>query len=197
MMSDKVKNQEPPEEPAQPSPTITPEMLERTFEALETKGIIHYSEGGVYIPTAKGWQLLMKTGVITEELIAHGNPKITATNSETIKLTKGNDVDDSTIGVRANKSAVTLNEEFRRAVKAGKNCEVKIVVDDDEIAFFAYGSPALKLTDNQHIAINKTDFIDGKTVAIVADKAASDLDRDFVEKLKNPNSKIKVVLEVK
>ena len=72
-----------------------------------------------------------------------------------------------------------------------------IEVDDEAIIFFSYGSPALKLTDNTHITINKTDLIDAKTVAIMSDKAASDLDRDFVEKLKNPNSKIRIVLQVK
>lgn len=191
------KYQDPPLEPAQPSPSITPEMIERTFEALETKGMIYYSEGGVYIPTAQGWQLLMKTGFISEEILARGSPKITATDMSTIKLTKGNDVDDATIGVRANKSGSSLSGEFKRTINSNKNCEVKILVDDEEVAFFAYGSPALKLSDSNHITINKNDSIDEGTVLIISDKAAGDLDRDFVEKLKNPNSKIKVVLEVK
>jgi len=191
------KYQDPPQEPAQPSPSITPEMLERTFEALETRGMIYYSEGGVYIPTAQGWQLLMKTEMITEEIIAYGNPKITATNASMIKLTKGNDVDDATIGVGANKAAANLSEEFKRVIRGNKNCEVKIQVDDGEVVFFSYGSPALKLSDHNHIVINKTDQIDGSTVLIVSDEAASDLDRDFVEKLKNSDSKIKITIEVK
>lgn len=197
MMKDIVENQGTPDDPAESTPTITPEMIERTFEALETKGIIYYSEGGVYIPTAKGWQLLMKTGMITQEITAHGNPKILAMDNSMIKLTKGNDVDDATIGVGANKAVANLSEDFKRAIKGNKNCEVKIRVDDEEVVFFAYGSPALKLSDHNHISISKTDQIDGSTILIVSDKAASDLDRDFVEKLKNPNAKIRVVLEAK
>lgn len=196
-MENKIKYQESSEGPTEPSPTITPEMIERTFEALETKGMIYYSEGGVYIPTAKGWQLLMKTGMVTEEISAHGNPKITATNKSAIKITKGNDVDPSTIGVKANKSCSNLSEEFKMAVKASKPCEIKIEVDGKVVAFLGYGSPALKLTDSNYITINSTDVIDSSTVAIVADKSAADLDRDIVERLKDPNSKIRIVLEVK
>ena len=51
--------QETPEAPHGPQPTITPEMIHNTFRALETKGMIYYSEGGVYVPTEKGWKLLM------------------------------------------------------------------------------------------------------------------------------------------
>ena len=190
--------QRPPQEPTQPTPSITPAMLERAFEALERKGMIYYSEGGVYIPTAKGWQLLMTADVTSVEIIAHGNPKITATNASMIKLTNGNDVDDATIGVRANKACADFPEDFKRAIKTpDKNLEIVIESDDEMIAFSAYCSPALKLIDSNHISINKTDLIDDKTVAIVSDKAAADLDRDFVEKLKDPNSKIKVVLGVK
>ena len=196
MMENKIKYQE-PEGPVGPSPTITPEMLERTFEALETKGMIYYSEGGVYIPTAKGWQLLMRTGMVTEEITAHGSPKITAVNKSTIKITKGNDVDDSTIAVKANKACSGLSEEFKRAIKSSKPCEIKIEVDGEVAAFLGYGSPALKLTDTNSITINKTDVIDNSTVAIVADMAAANLDRDFAEKLKDPNSKIKITFEVK
>jgi hypothetical protein len=196
MKNEIVKSQE-SSEPTEPTPAITPEMIERTFEALETRGMIYYSEGGVYIPTAKGWQLLMKIGMISEDIIAHGNPKITATNKSMIKITKGNDVDDATIGVRANKSCANFSEEFKRAIESSKACEIKIEVDDELIAFIAYGSPALKLTDTNYITINKTDFVDAGTAAIVSDKAASDLDGEFVGKLKNPNSKIKIILEVK
>lgn len=50
-----------PENPRQPSPHITPHMIETAMHALETKGMIYYSEGGVYIPTEKGWKLLMES----------------------------------------------------------------------------------------------------------------------------------------
>jgi len=189
--------QEPPKEPTHPTPSITPEVIQMTFEALERKGMIYYSEGGIYIPTAKGWQLLMSTGIVREVIKAHGNPKITATNESTIKLTKGNDVDDATIGVRANKSSNDLSAEFKNAIRESKNVEIYIEIDDERIELSGYGSPSLKLNDTNYMTINKSDFVDDKTVVIMTDKSASDLDREFVEKLKNPNSRIKIVLEVK
>ncbi len=198
MMNGKTKQyQEPPQEPSHPTPRITPEMIERTFVVLENKGIIYYSEGGVYVPTAKGWQLLMKTGVVREEINAYGNLKISATNKLSMKVTKGSDVDDATIGVMANKSSADLSAEFKHALKEGKDFTVIIEVEGERMDLSGYGSPALKLNDINYITLNKTDFIDGKTVLIMSDKAAGDLDREFVEKLKNPNSKIKFIFEGK
>jgi hypothetical protein len=34
-------------------PEITPEMIRRTFEALEAKGMVYYDHTGVYIPYRK------------------------------------------------------------------------------------------------------------------------------------------------
>jgi hypothetical protein len=38
--------------------------------------------------------------------------------------------------------------------------------------------------------------VDNRTLAVQADKAALDLSRDLVEKLKNPKQKVKITLEV-
>ena len=64
----------------------------------------------------------------------------------------------------------------------------------EEIA--AFGSPALELTDENSLVITKSDFIDGKTVVILADKTGSDLKKSFRDKLKNQNTKVKIVIEV-
>ena len=61
----------------------------------------------------------------------------------------------------------------------------------------AYGSPALKLTDANEIVVRKSDLIDGKTVAILANKSANELSQALKEKLKDPKTEVKITLEVK
>ncbi|MDX1814121.1 MAG: DUF371 domain-containing protein, partial [Candidatus Bathyarchaeia archaeon] len=43
----------------------------------------------------------------------------------------------------------------------------------------------------------KSDYVCSRTLAIHADKAAQDLSRGLVEKLKNPKQKMKITLEVR
>lgn len=181
-------------------PAITPEMFQLTMRALEAKGLIYYRGGEVYIPTEGGWKLLMEIGPSREEIVAYGHPNITATHKTTMEITKAGELGkdaDCIIGVAANKSCVDLNKEFRDSLKNGKKIFVTIEaggIDDD---FVAFGSPALVMSHTENIVIRKSDFIDSRTLAILADKAAVDLDRDLVKKLKDPKTMIKITLEIK
>ena len=60
----------------------------------------------------------------------------------------------------------------------------------------AQGSPKLILTHPTDAIIRKSDYVSNRTLAVHADKAAKDLARDFVEKLKNPKQKVKIILVV-
>jgi hypothetical protein len=44
------------------------------------------------------------------------------------------------------------------------------------------------------MVIRKSDYLSDRTLAIHADKAANDLSRELVEKLKNPRQKAKITL---
>jgi hypothetical protein len=41
-------------------PQITPEMIENMRRILEAEGMIYYKEGGLYLPTEKGWTSFSK-----------------------------------------------------------------------------------------------------------------------------------------
>ncbi|RLI98790.1 MAG: DUF371 domain-containing protein, partial [Candidatus Aenigmatarchaeota archaeon] len=49
----------------------------------------------------------------------------------------------------------------------------------------------------EDIVVRKSDFIDERTLAILADKAACDIKREIIEKMKNPEAQMKIVVEVK
>lgn len=195
-MKEKIKEmQELPER--QPMPNITPEMIQSTFKILETHGMLFYKKGAVYVPTEKGWKLLTKVKSVREEIIAYGHPNIVATNESMIKLTKSEEPeDDSVIGVKANKTCVDLRDNFKEQLKNGKKVKITLNVDGIEEEFSAYGSPALKLTSNKELIIRKSDIIDEKTLAIMADKSAREINREIIKKLNDPKTEIRVTLEI-
>ncbi len=181
-------------------PAITPEMIRTTFEALEAKGMVFYSESGAYIPTERGWKLLMEIKPVREEIIAYGHPNVTAKHETTLEITKAEEIKkdaDCIIGVRANKACKDLSKEFKDGLKEGRKLEITIQVEGIEDTIVAYGSPALKLSNEEDIVVRKSDFIDGRTLAILANKAACDLKKELIEKLKDPKTEIKVILEIK
>jgi len=186
--------------PERPMPEITPEMIRTTFEALEAKGMVHYTEQGVFIPTEKGWKLLMEIKPVKEEIVAYGHPNITANHPTTFEITKDEEIGkdaDCIIGVKANKSCKDLSEELKSGLRSGRKIEITIEVEGMEEKIVAYGSPALELSDEKDIVVRKSDFIDGRTLCILADKAAKDLNKEIRKKLRDPNAQIKIIIEVK
>lgn len=192
------KDYQAPEEPPESSPHITPEMLRSTLHTLDTHGMIVYGEGGAYIPTEKGWKLLMSVGSNLEEIEAHGHSDISATDDSAIKITTVNHVSDkSVVCIGANKSCVGLNSSFKENLKSDKKIEIVFDVDGMIDVVTGYCSPALKVSSTSEIVIRKDDKIDDGTIAIFADRTASDLIKEIVDKLKDLKTKVKIRLEIK
>jgi len=197
-MEDKIKEER--EIEPQPMPEITPEMIQTTLKVLEAEGMTYSTSSGVYIPTEKGWKLLISRKTEKEEIIAYGHPNITAMHKTTFEITKASEIKkdaDCIIGVKANKACKDLRQEFKNALKDGRKIKITIEAEGISDKIIAYGSPALELSHPEDIVIRKSDFIDDRTLAILADKAACDLKRELVEKLKNPKTEIRITLETK
>jgi len=188
-----------PESPREPSPVITPRMIETAMKALETKGMIYYSEGAVYVPTEKGWKLLMEVGG-REEVLAKGHPAIQATDDNGFIITKSSSPEKypkAIVAVGANKSCRDFDKKFKQSLKSAKRIYITIEADGIEDEIVGFCSPALTLTSSEEIAIRKDDNVDGKTAAILANKSASELSQDLLEKLRDPEVEVKIVLEIK
>ncbi len=181
-------------------PTITPDMIKLVHQTLEKRGLLYYSEGGVYVPTEKGWRLLTEIKPVTETVSASGSHGIIATCTHSIGLTKSESVHadgkDCMIGVKADKSCKELGDEFRDSLKGGRKVKITIEADGVSDSFEAFGSPALSVSDEEGMVIRKDDFIDDKVVAIMADKSASDLSKELIEKLKKSDTKVTVFLTI-
>lgn len=137
---------------------------------------------------------------LREVIIARGHENIRATHRSTLEITREAELSrrgDCIIAVSANKALTDLSLEFKRHL-LNEKAEVTIHVEADGIVEVvkAFGSPKLILTHPTDIVIRKSDYVCARTLAIKADKAACDFSRRLVEKLKNSQQKVKIMLTV-
>jgi len=138
---------------------------------------------------------------ITETILAFGHANIQAIHKSTLEITKEAELSkrgDCIIAVSANKTLTNLSPQFLNNLRT-ENARIRIVIEVGEISdtVNAFGSSRLLLAHSRDMVIRKSDYICSRTLAIKADKAACDLSRELVEKLKNPKQKVKIMLTVK
>ena len=80
--------------------------------------------------------------------------------------------------------------------KLGAQITIMIEAGELKETVKAKGSPQLQFTHPTDLVVRKSSYVCGRTLAIGADKAAIDFSRELVEKLKDPNQKVKVTLIV-
>jgi len=143
----------------------------------------------------------MCTSEIREVIFGYGHENIQATHKTTLEFTKDKHLSkkgDCIVTVAADKALADLSAEFKENLrKPHAKLSVLIEVGGLMEQVNAHGSPQLILTHPTDMVIRKSDYVCNRTLAIHADKAAQDLPRDFVEKLKNPKQKVKITLEVR
>ncbi len=135
-----------------------------------------------------------------EEIIAYGHENITAKHATTFEITKDRDISiraDCIIATNSNKAINDLDEEFKKELK-NDDVTVKIIIKVDDIkdVILAKGSRNLILNHSRDIVIRKSDFIDSRTLAIKSNKAAKDIDRRIIERIKNRNKQIKILIYI-
>jgi len=122
---------------------------------------------------------------------AWGHENITARHRRTLEFTKDNELSlegDCILGVTSNFSLYDLKE----LIKEGTKLKIVIKVEDisDEIIFEA--NPGFN--DEREIVIRMGDFSSERTLGVKADKACADLKKELVEKLRNPDQKIDILI---
>jgi hypothetical protein len=131
-------------------------------------------------------------------MVARGHPNILALHPTTLMFTKDKNLTkngDCIVAVGADKAAADFSEEFKTKLQ-DSNTKLTILMEIDALSWqvTAHGSPKLSLTSKEEIVVRKSDFPSERTMAIYADKASVDMPREIVEKLKNPNQKVKITL---
>lgn len=133
-------------------------------------------------------------------IFAHGHENIQATHETTFEITKEPTLTkrgDCIIAVEATNGAADLPLEFKEATRK-KDAQITITIEAGELKEIvrAKGSPRLLFTHPTDLVVRKTDYVCGRTLAIRADKAASDLSRKLVEKIQDSNQGIRITLAV-
>jgi hypothetical protein len=135
-----------------------------------------------------------------EVVFGYGHENMQATHKTTLEFTKDPHLTkkgDCIVTVTADKALADLTAEFKEKLRK-PNAKLTITIEADGIIeqVNAEGSPQLILTHPTDMVVRKSDYICSRTLAVHADKAACDLSRDLVEKLKKPEQKVKITLAV-
>ena len=135
---------------------------------------------------------------VVEEIRAYGHPNIRATHRSTLEITKEENLTprgDCIIAIKANKGLYELSNEFKKIVrKDGSKIKLIIEVEGLKEEITGYGSSKLTLNHPTDIVCRKSSYTCSRTLMIKANKAAIDLNREIIKKLKNPDTLVKIIL---
>jgi hypothetical protein len=137
---------------------------------------------------------------VEEVVFGYGHANILVTHKATLEFTKDTHLSkkgDCIIAVAADKALADLSPEFKAGLQK-PNAKLTILIEADGISVQvqASGTQQLSLAHPTDAVIRKSDYVCSRTLAVRADKAAIDLPRALVEKLKNPKQKVKITLTV-
>jgi len=137
---------------------------------------------------------------VTEIMDAYGHENVLSTHETTFEITKKAHLTkrgDCIIAVKATKGLTDLLPEFKEAVRK-ENAKITITIEADAVkeVINAQGSPHLLFSHPKDLVIRKSDYVCGRTLAVKADKAACDLSRQLVQRLRNPNQEVRITLTV-
>jgi len=140
----------------------------------------------------------LRTSEIREVIFGYGHENIQATHKTTLEFTKDTHLSkkgDCIVAVATDKALADLSAEFKEKLRK-THTKLTILIEANGIIekVNAQGSQQLILTHPTDMVIRKTDYVCNRTLAVHADKAAQDLSRNLVEKLKNPKQKVKITL---
>lgn len=135
---------------------------------------------------------------LKEVIFAVGHANILATHETALEITKeahlsrrGNCI----VAVAADKAIDDLSSEFKECLRKD---EVKITIRINagtvSDTLHAFGNCGLILDHPTDMVVRKSGYICNRTLAIQADKAACDLSRRLVERLKDPSQLLKITI---
>jgi hypothetical protein len=138
---------------------------------------------------------------IEEVVFGYGHKNILATHKATLEFTKDTHLSkkgDCIIAVAADKALADLSAEFKAGLRK-PNAKLTILIEAGGVSaqVQAYGAQQLSLANPTNAVVRKSDYVCSRTLAVHADKAAIDLPRELVEKLKNPQLQIEITLIVR
>jgi len=129
--------------------------------------------------------------------VAYGHENVVGLHKTTTELTTESFLTPQgtcIIGVKSDQSLSNLSDEIKQMVKSKETrIHLKMKVNGETEEIVGYGSPGLTYEDSTSMVARTSPFECGRTLMVNSDKAASDLKRSFIEKLKE----VDVLIECK
>ncbi len=136
--------------------------------------------------------------LIEEKLLAWGHFNVLGTHKSTVELTCASEITQSAtciIGVNATKGLAALSPEFKTLVRSpSTKIEITFESGEKRDIIYAWGDPGLTLTHHHDIVIRKSNFLCARTLAIRANKAAADLDRELIKQLQLKETQLQITI---
>jgi hypothetical protein len=136
----------------------------------------------------------------TEVITAYGHSLVQATHKTTFEITKDTHLTrkgDCIIAVRADKSLIDLSRDFKDAArKSDARITIAIEAGEERETVTASGNSGLLFSHPTDMVVRKSNYVCSRTLAVKSNKAAYDLSKELVEKLRNPNQKVRIKLTV-
>lgn len=122
-----------------------------------------------------------------ETVAARGHDNVAAAHASTFEVTTDDwltPAGDCIVGVEADRAPDGFDPAFVDACRDPAS-EILVVLraDGHEARVRARGDPDLTFASDRSLVVRTSDYVDDRTVAVGADAAATDLDRDLVAAL--------------
>ena len=130
--------------------------------------------------------------MVQEEIAFYGHRNIQSFHTRTIEITKDPNLSlrgDCIIGVSANKSCWDISDKLKHSLKDDNSfIIIDVIVGDMSFIIKGLGNSRLLLLSRHDVVIRKSSFICERTMAIQCDKASSDIPREMVMLLRDPET---------
>ncbi len=142
-------------------------------------------------------EILNKISFAIERVRAYGHENVQGLHRTTLEITREAFLTlrgDCIVAVKADKGLKDFSKEFKEIVKRRSTVVIVLFVVDNTVkdVVTCHGDPRLTYSSDTRIIIRRSNYVDGSTACIKASKAARDLDRSFIELMKNRNRIVEI-----
>ena len=129
-----------------------------------------------------------------------GHKHVLSLHEKTLEITKDDDLTpqgDCIVGINSDISCIDLPDKMKKKIQNPKTViKFTIKIGKNSFKIQGFGSQKLTLKHVSDIVLRKSAFTCSRTIAINCDKASSDMPRDMVCLLQDPQTRGKMIIEV-
>ena len=135
-------------------------------------------------------------GVFPSIFHAYGHPAILSTHPSTLEITTSGELTrrgDCIVAVKSSGAVRNLPEDLKRALSSpsGRG-RLALRVGPYEFTVEGRGDPRLTFLHDTDLVVRKSAFISDRTLMIHSNKSSTDIPRDMVRMLQDPNNRVTV-----